>query len=92
MVSDEIRIEQRVVESLNEQGYDWRTVSGIARETSLDEGLINKTIFDLQRKGVVIESSKLDKNGREIFTTRDKYMGKRNFANHLFTALSDKIR
>ncbi|SES91160.1 hypothetical protein SAMN04488587_1529 [Methanococcoides vulcani] len=89
-MSDDIEI--RVIASLNEPEYDWRTVSGIARENSLNKDVVEHAIFKLQMKGVVVESSNLDDNGHEIFTTKKKYMRKGNFANRILTALSDKVK
>lgn len=80
---------QRIIKALENPKYKWRTVSGVSKEISLPTNIVLSELNNLKELGIVVQSSKLDFNGRYIYTTRKRY--NKRFANRLFSALTDKI-
>ena len=56
--------------ALEDPNYTWRTIEGISKETKIDPQNVRGIIAQLDD---VIKSSKLSKDGSEIFTTKAKY-------------------
>jgi hypothetical protein len=81
---------KRVLHALENPRYDWRTLKGIAAETNLPEDEVSAIVDTLgSQVGIV---SKIDRQNRRLFTTRDHYRTKRSTLDSLLSALSDRIR
>ncbi len=71
-IADDQKIKD-VIAALEDSRYKWRTVSGVAKQTSLPEKEVSDTIAVLSSKGLVIHSSIPSENGADLFTTRSHY-------------------
>lgn len=78
--------------ALDEPRYNWRTIEGIAHETLVPRAEIMKTIMELSQEGILVRSSKVDKMGRPLFTTRDNYSKNNNLIERILSAISDRAR
>jgi len=67
-VTPEVR---KVLTALENPNYEWRTVEGVIKETSLPEGRV-RTILK-EHSDLIMQSSVPDKDGRSLFTTRQHY-------------------
>lgn len=80
---------ERVFEALNNPRFEWRTIPGIAQETGLDSETIEKVLSE--SKNQVVRSSRVTKDGCELFTTRLHF---REFASpwtRLIGALKNRV-
>ena len=72
--------------ALEDERYDWRTVSGLSRQLKLtDSDILNL----LQKIEDVVRSS--DETGRSLFTTRSHYEKTHGLGDKLLSALADKV-
>lgn len=78
---------QTVLES---QKYKWRTIEGIVKETGLDAVTVVGNLS--ANDSVVIKSSIPDKEGRNLFTTRDHYREKSTLWERLESAITNKAQ
>ena len=75
--------------SLEKDDYKWRTIEGIAAESGLSEGVVEKILYD--HIGDIVKSSIPSKTGDELFTTRDHYKKKSSTWQRLSSALKNRI-
>jgi hypothetical protein len=78
--------------ALEEPMYDWRTVDGLVRETSISRDVILQKIRELDADGVLLRSSLLDPSGQILITTKTHYSKSHNLIDRILSALSDKVR
>ena len=83
---------QKVVRALENPRWDWRTIDGISEETGIDSRQVALILTFLPNVVDVVQSSKSDKFGRVLFTTRNHYIKSQNIANRILSAFSDRIR
>lgn len=84
--------EKQVLDSLKNSKYLWRSVEGIAKENNLAQMEVNSQIANLKRKGLIIESSRRDKKGRELYALKEKYFSKKNIFSRIISALADEVK
>lgn len=60
-----------VIKSLENPKYQWRTISGISKETGLSQDIIIEVIS--QNGDLVVKSSVPSKDGQELYTTRSHF-------------------
>lgn len=60
-----------VVNSLQNQQFKWRTISGVSKETHLSKEIVSNIVEGLPN--VVIRSRIPDKDGKSLYTTREHY-------------------
>ena len=74
------------MKALSNPRFKWRTIRGVAAETKLDPVKIIGIIDNLANTEVV-RSSRLSKNGDELFTTREHLADKASPLEKVFGAL-----
>jgi hypothetical protein len=61
-----------VMDALENEKYDWRTLRGIARETGFSKEKIPGILA--QEKDNIIQSPTPSDKGEELYTTRNRYL------------------
>jgi len=62
--------DEKVLKSLSDPRFDFRTVEGLSSELGLDEGLVRSVLA--HHKDVVRVSSATDKRGRTLYALRQR--------------------
>jgi len=78
-----------VIEALEDQRYEWRTIDGLAEQTGLPSGEIQETLESLKED--VVRSSVPDEQGRSLYTTRKHYRETHGLGARILSALSDRV-
>lgn len=76
-----------VIQALEDERYDWRTVRGLARTLHISEQEIT-SVLDSSSDQIVRATSD---DGRRLFTTRSHYQKTHGFGDKLLSALADKV-
>ena len=76
--------------ALENPKYEWRTLRGVARETSLSESELLAQFKDHEDQ--VIRSSIPNKDGEDLFTTRDHYRKTASVWDRLTSSIQMKVR
>jgi hypothetical protein len=84
-------IEKEVVGALENANYDWRTIDGIVRETHLPKEEVCDMIKQLAKEGILVRAPYLDKQGRQIYTTRKHYHETVGLLGRLISSLTNRI-
>jgi anti-sigma B factor antagonist len=82
--------EDLIMNALDNENYDWRTIEGIATECNLTQRHVEEILEKLQDE--VIRSSVPDAKGRQLYTSRAHYKRSQSFLNKSLSALSDRIK
>lgn len=78
--------EEKIVAALKDERWDYRTVSGVARATGLDEQVV--CTFLETRKDLVWKSAIPDRNGRDLYTIQGRQAQSKDFWRNLRTFLT----
>lgn len=78
-----------VIKALENPKYEWRTNSGIAKDTGLDPEVVLQAISELADQ--VVRSSILSTDGRELFTTRSHFRKKSSFPERFLVAMRGRL-
>lgn len=70
----------------------WKTEDDIAEVTGLDRYDVHVIVISQPLEKIVVRSSRVDEQGRDLFTTRQHYNQRERLSNRLLSALSDRIR
>jgi hypothetical protein len=76
-----------VMRALEDERYDWRTVSGLAGSLKIAEQEVLRVL--MSEPDEIVRSSAED--GRNLFTTRNHYEKTHGFGDKLLSALADKV-
>jgi hypothetical protein len=76
-----------VLTALENPNYQWRTIEGIVKETSLPLDDVEQCLRDLNDQVVSVVSA-----GRTLYTTRDHYQKKESLLNRTISAFSDRVK
>ena len=87
-----INTKDLIKSALEEPRYNWRTIEGIARETHVPRAEIMRALMELSQEGILVRSSKIDKTGHVLFTTRENYSKNHNLIERILSAVSDRAR
>jgi len=87
----EERIIDLVISALEKNGYYWRAIDSIAKDTGLNETDIKSALKGLMRDGIVVRAPRKDAHGRILYTTRKHYRETRGFLTKLASALANQI-
>jgi hypothetical protein len=79
--------ESRLINALQDERYDWRTVGGLARALGMDESTVNSLLNSMP--DTVVRTTTSD--GRILFTTRNHYKRTHGLGDKLLSALADKV-
>lgn len=82
-------LSSRIVQALEDPRYEWRTIDGLALETSIPAATIREVLENLDEE--VVRSSIPDESGRSLFTTRRHYRQTHGLGARFLAALSDKV-
>jgi hypothetical protein len=82
-------LSDRIVRALEDPRYDWRTIEGVANETSISPATVQEVLENLKQE--VLRSSIPDESGRNLFTTRRHYRQTHGLGARFLAALSDKV-
>jgi|SRR5271170_3052582 len=82
-------ISSRIVQALEDSRYEWRTIDGVAQETSIPAATVREVLEGLKQE--VLRSSIPDESGRNLFTTRRHYRQTHGLGARLLAALADKV-
>lgn len=80
----------RIMQSLENECYDWRTIQGVAREAQTTEEIV-RYVFR-QRADEIVESSVPSQRGDDLFTTRRRYGQHGKTVGRLFGAFKGRAR
>jgi hypothetical protein len=82
-------LSSRIIHALEDPRYDWRTIEGVAEETSIPAATVQEVLESLKED--VLRSSVPDELGRNLFTTRKHYRQTHGLGARFLAALSDKV-
>ncbi|SRR5258708_7809765 len=82
--------EQRLIETLEDDRYRWRTIEGIAAKTQIPEARVRSMLEELIQRGVVVRSSLVAPDGRALYTTRNHLKRKSSFFQRLAAAFRNR--
>jgi hypothetical protein len=81
---------QKVIAALEDDRYVWRTIEAIAKDTGLNEVIVeNAVLWDDQVDAIA--ASNPDKKGRMLYTTRRHYQKKRSLGWRVLGAIAGKM-
>lgn len=86
-----ISTEDPVIGALNNSKYRWRTIKGIANETTLPPSTVHDRLQSLQKAGKIVKASVPNKNGEQLFTTVSHYEKSTPITTRVKSAFSGKI-
>ena len=75
--------------ALENPDYKWRTVEGIAKETGYDFSTVIDTLTANENQ--VLKSSIPATDGRDLFTTRERYRKTSTIWERLESAITNKV-
>jgi hypothetical protein len=78
-----------IISALEDPRYDWRTVEGVAEQTSVPGPKVQEILKSLERD--VVRSAIPDELGRALYTTRKHYRETHGLGARFLSALSDKV-
>lgn len=76
-----------VIQALEDDRFDWRTVSGVASDLNITEQEVVGVLNSIPDQ--IVRASAAD--GRNVFTTRRHYEKTHGFGDKLLSALADKV-
>jgi hypothetical protein len=76
-----------VIQALEDERYDWRTIKGLVKSTDATEPEIISVLNALSDKIVRTQ----DADGRSLFTTREHYQKTHSLGDKILSALADRI-
>jgi hypothetical protein len=82
---------QSVLNALNNPDYEWRTIPGISSEAHLDPEETIEILGEMRSKGLVIQSNTPSKDGKELFTTRDKFNQRSSLGEKILGAIKNRL-
>lgn len=82
----------KTLAALDNPNYKWRTVKGIVKETNLSQNEVAATIERLNTEGLVVMSSGTTSGGEFLFTSKQRYLGKKYWLNRILSVLSDQVK
>jgi dihydroorotate dehydrogenase (NAD+) catalytic subunit len=83
---------QRVLDALNNQRYEWRTIKGVAKETALGEPQVAALIADLSETNEIVKSGARSQEGSELFASRSHFRERASIGDKVLGALLNRIR
>jgi pantoate kinase len=78
-----------VKKSLEDARYQWRTIRGVAKETSLTQEEVHKIIKMHAQE--VIKSSVAADSGEELFTTRQHFRRRQSVVAKIASSLTSRV-
>jgi len=78
-----------VFRALENESYEWRTIDGISKETSLPVEVVLKVIEGNRDK--IISSSSLSPEGKRLFSSRAHYQKKATTAQKFMSAIKNRL-
>lgn len=87
---ENIQPRERVLSSLQNPEYDWRTISGIARESGLDEQTVLESLHSLGPE--VVRAERTDNQGNHLYTTPEKYRVREPLVNKLLSLFAGRVK
>ena len=82
-----IDLRASVVQALEDDRYDWRTLGGIVRATGAKNPEIVSLLNSMSNQ--IVRATAAD--GQTLFTTRNHYEKTHGFGDRLLSALADKV-
>jgi|SRR5580700_3907202 hypothetical protein len=82
-----VDLKTAVLKALEDEQYDWRTISGLARTVDVSAKDITRTLESMSDQ--IVRATADD--GRVLFTTRNHYEKTHGFRDKLLSALADKV-
>ena len=76
---------QPIFESLGSDKYDWRTISGVAKELNIEQEKVRGFIKD--NSDLIVQSTIPSKGGESLYTTRKHFRNTRTVASKILGAL-----
>jgi hypothetical protein len=91
IITDE---ENKILCTLENPRYKWRTVSGISAETLLSNSTVSGSIEHLSTEGLIITASSTSSiTGESLYTSKERYVTSRAYRwNRFLSVLSDEIK
>jgi DNA-binding MarR family transcriptional regulator len=80
-----------VINALENQNYNWRSINGIVRETHLPKGEICDMITQLIKDGLVIRAPYRNKKGHRLYTIRKHYCQTIGPVRRLISTITNRI-
>jgi hypothetical protein len=83
-------LKEKVISALENSDYDWRTLKGMSEDLGISQEKIKEIISKLDE--IVVQSSTLDKDGNNLYTTRKHYNKTQSFLKRSINAASGSIK
>jgi hypothetical protein len=80
---------EKVIKSLENPKFKWRTVKGVAEECAVPQETVRRVIDQESQR--ILRSSALSKDGQELFTTRAHFLKKASAWEKFTGALRNRI-
>ena len=78
----------KVLEALSNTSFKWRTLSGVAKETGLPLESVQAAMT--QAADQIVRSSVRSADGRDLFTTREKFKSQATIPERLLGAIRNR--
>ncbi len=86
----EAQKERLVLAALDDQRSIWRTISGIASDTTLSLGEVTSILTRLAEEKKVVKSTKLSSDGLELFASRKRFREQGSIAERVLSAIRNR--
>jgi hypothetical protein len=83
------QIRQRIINALEDERYEWRTIDGLSEQTGIPEAKIQEALASLEQE--VVRSSIPDDSGRALYTTRKHYRQTHGVGTRFLNAVSGRV-
>ena len=80
---------EQVIAALEDSRYEWRTITGVAKQTGLPVAQVRKIITKQLQD--VVRAAATDESGRNLYTTRRHYRSTQGLGMRLLSALADRV-
>jgi hypothetical protein len=84
--------DQQIYQSIENSKYIWRTAESISKEIEVPMVQIKVEIEVLRLSGVIIISSKTNRAGLCLYTTKEKYYSRKNIFSRVMSVLADQVK
>jgi len=80
--------EERIISAIEKSNFKWRTVEGIVKDSRLPIKTVEETMDNSEK---ILRSSKTNKEGHSLYTTRDKYRDVTPLRRRFISAITNKV-
>jgi hypothetical protein len=78
----------KVIAALAKPEFKWRTIAGVAKETSLEKEMVLRIIDEVADQ--IVKSSVPSSDGQDLYTTREHFRATASIGERLFCAIKNR--